>query len=133
MKRKELKTVIEELKQRMPAKSSKVRKYKQRTKQSRQNTIFDFNLKKMYLDFNGRGVRQNDVPNAEESKRLRVDISSVRKSRWHRHNREAECLKDIKNELANDKHHQERVILSLEKMKQCRKMSNWKAPQNDGV
>ena len=81
MKRKELKTVIEELKQRMPAKSSKVRKYKQRIKQSRQNTIFDFNLKKMYLDFNGRGVRQNDVPNAEESKRLRVDISSVRKSR----------------------------------------------------
>ena len=81
MKRKELKTVIEELKQRMPAKSSKVRKYKQRIKQSRQNTIFDFSLKKMYLDFNGRGVRQNDVPNAEESKRLRVDISSVRKSR----------------------------------------------------
>ena len=73
--------MIEELKQRMPAKSSKVRKYKQRIKQSRQNTIFDFNLKKMYLDFNGRGVRQNDVPNAEESKRLRVDISSVRKSR----------------------------------------------------
>ena len=81
MKRKALRTVIEELKQRMLAKSSKVKKYQQRIKQSRQNTIIDFNLKKMYLDFNGGGARPNDVPNAEESKRLRVDISSVRKSR----------------------------------------------------
>ena len=81
MKRKGLKTVIEELKQRMLVKSSKVRKYEQRIKQSRQNKIFDFNLKKMYLDFNGGGARPNDAPNAEESKRLRVDICSVRKWR----------------------------------------------------
>ena len=81
MKRKVLKTVIEGLKQRMLVKSSKVRKYEQRIKQSRQNKIFDFNLKKMYRDFNGGGARPNDVPNAEESKRLRVDICSVRKWR----------------------------------------------------
>ena len=52
MKRKVLKTVIEELKQRMPAKSAKVRRYQQRIEQLRQNTIFDFDQKKIYAEFN---------------------------------------------------------------------------------
>ena len=42
VKRKELKAVIEELKERMPAKSAKVRRYQQRIEQFRQNRIFDF-------------------------------------------------------------------------------------------
>ena len=47
VKRKGLKTVIEELKQRMLAKSAKVRRYQQRIEQFRQNTIFDFDQKKI--------------------------------------------------------------------------------------
>ena len=43
-------------------------------------------------------------------------------------------MKGIKNELVNDKHLQERVVISVEKVtKQCRKMPNWKAPGKDGV
>ena len=41
VKRKGLKTVIEELKQRMLAKSAKVKRYDQRIEQFRQNRIFD--------------------------------------------------------------------------------------------
>ena len=53
---------------------------------------------------------------------------------WERANREAEWLKDIKNELKNDKHLQESVVISVEKVtKQCRKMPSWKAPGKDGV
>ena len=38
------------------------------------------------------------------------------------------------HELGNDKHFLERVVISIEKkMKQCRKMPNWKAPEKDGV
>ena len=70
VKRKGLKTVIEKLKQRMLAKSAKVRRYQQRIEQFRQNRIFDFDQKKMYAEFNGDGVRPSDVPNAEESKRF---------------------------------------------------------------
>ena len=85
------------------------------------NRIFDFDQKKMYAEFNGDGVRPSDVPNAEESKRFWGDIWSVGKG----HNREAEWLKDIKNELGNDKHLQERVVISVEKVtKQWRKMPN---------
>ena len=47
MKRKRLKTVLEELKQRMLAKSTKVRKFEQRIEQFIQNRIFDFDQKKM--------------------------------------------------------------------------------------
>ena len=74
--------MIEELKQRTLAKSLKVRRCEQRIEQFRQNRICDFDGKKMYTEFNGGGVRSNDVPNAEESKRFGDDIWSVGK----RHN-----------------------------------------------
>ena len=66
VKRKGLKTVIEELKQRMLAKSAKVKRYEQRTEQFRQNSIFDFDQKKIYAELNRNGIRSNDVPNGEE-------------------------------------------------------------------
>ena len=47
VKRKGLKSLIEILKQRLLAKSDKVRRYQQRIDQFRQNRIFDFDLKKV--------------------------------------------------------------------------------------
>ena len=130
VKSKGLKTVIEELKQRMLAKSAKIRRYEQRIEQFRQNRIFDFDQKKIYAEFNGGGVRSNDVPNVEESKRFWGDICSAEKG----HNQEAEWLKDLKNELENEENLQESVVISVEKVrKQCRKMPNWKASGKDGV
>ena len=114
----------------MLAKSAQIRRYEERIKQFRQNRIFDFDQKKIYAEFNGGGVRSNDVPNGEESKMFWGDIWSVEKG----HNREAEWLKDLKNELENEEHLQESVVISVEKvMEQCRKMPNWKAPGKDGV
>ena len=52
VKRKGLKTVIEELKQRMLAKSTKVKRYEQRIEQFRRNSIFDLNQKKIYAELN---------------------------------------------------------------------------------
>ena len=121
MKRKGLKTVIEEQKQRMLTKSAKVRRYQQRIEQFRQNRIFDFDQKKMYTKFNGDGVRPIDIPNAEESRRFWGDLWSTGKGQ----NREVEWLKDIKNELVNDNHWQEVMFISVGKVtKQCRKMRN---------
>ena len=47
VKKKGLRTVIEELKQRMLAKSAKVKRYEQRIEQFRQNRIFDLDQKKI--------------------------------------------------------------------------------------
>ena len=130
VKRKGLKTVIEELKQRMLEKSAKVKRYEQRIEQFRQNRIFDLDKKKIYAKLNGNGIRSNDVPNAEESTKFWGNIWGVR----NEHNREAEWLKDLKKERVNDERPQKRVSISLEKIrKQCRKIPNWKAPGRDGV
>ena len=129
VKRKGLKTVIEELKQRMIAKSAKVKRYEQRVTQFRQNRMFNVDQKKIYKELNGGGNCSGDVPGAEESKRFWGDIWSVEKE----HNRDARWLKDLKNEN-NGEHIQEMVRISVENVqKQCRKIPNWKAPGKDGV
>ena len=86
VKKKGLKTAIEELKQRVLAKSAKVKRYEQRIEQFRQNTIFDLEQKKIYAELNGNGIRSNGAPNAEECTKFWGNIWGVRKE----HNREAE-------------------------------------------
>ena len=113
----------------MLARSTKVRRYEQRIEKFRKNGIFDFH-QKMQTEYNGGGVRPNDVPNYEESKSFLGDIWSVGKE----HNCEAEWLKDTKNELRNGKHLHESVTINVEKeTEQCRKMRNWKVPGKGGV
>ena len=79
VKSKGLQTVSEELKQGMLAKSVNIRRYEQKIEHFRQNRIFDFDQKKIYAEFNVGGVRSNDVPNAEESKRFWGDICNIEK------------------------------------------------------
>ena len=78
--------------------------------------MFDFDQKKMHAEFNQGGIRPDDVPNAEESKIFWGGFWSIVKG----HNQGAEWLKDIKNELGNWKHLQERVVKNADKVtKQC--------------
>ena len=84
----------------------------------------------MHIEFTGGDLKPNDIPNVKESKRFWDHIWSVRKG----HNQGAELMKDLKNELINDKHLQETIAISVEKLtKQCMKMTNWKAPGKDNV
>ena len=94
VKRKGLKTVIEELKQKMLAKRAKAKKYEQRNEQFRQNRIFDLTQKKIYAKLNRNEIRSNDVRNAEICTTFWGNIWGVRKE----HNREAEWLNDLKRE-----------------------------------
>ena len=87
-----LKTVIEELKQRMLAKRTKVKRYEQRIEQFRQNSVFDVNQKKIYAELKRNEIRSNDVSNAEECTKFCRHIWDVRKE----HNRDAKWLKDLK-------------------------------------
>ena len=66
VKRKGLKTVMEELKQqRMLAKSPKIKRYEQRIEQFRQNRVFNLDQKKIYAKLNRNEIRSNEVPNAK--------------------------------------------------------------------
>ena len=58
--------MIEELKERMLAKSTKEKRYEREIQQFRPNRIFDLVQKKIYAELNGNRITSNDVPNAEE-------------------------------------------------------------------
>ena len=51
-----------------------------------------------------------------------------------KHNTEAEWLEDLKRKRVNDGRPQERVNITVEKIrKRCRKIPNWKARGRDGI
>ena len=86
VERKGLKTVIEELKQKMLEKSAKVKTYEQRIEQFKQNRIFDLDQKNISAELNENGIRSNDVPNAEECTKFRGNIWVSEKSITERQN-----------------------------------------------
>ena len=82
VQRKGLKTVIEELKQRILAKTAKISRYEQRIEQYRINRLFKVDQKKVYNEFNGQtGSSNGDIPNAEESRTFWSGIWSVEKEK----------------------------------------------------
>ena len=126
VKKKGLTTVIEELKQRILAKSAKIKRYNQRIDQYRLNRLFKIDQKKVYNELNGNTGGNNDIPNAEESNTFWSDIWSVKKEQ----NKEAEWLNELKEETAVVE--QNNVVITTEKVKnQCKKIPNWKAPGQD--
>ena len=57
VKRQELNTVTEELRQSLVVKITKVKRYQQKNEQFKQNRIFYFDQKKMYAELNADDVR----------------------------------------------------------------------------
>ena len=129
VKKKGINLVIEELKQRLIAKKTKVKRYEQRISQFRQNQLFQVNQKQVYKDLNGEKQGDRIIPNSEDSIKFWSDIWSIRK----KHNQHNEWLKSCRKQFENV-NSMEKVEISQEMVKmQCRKMPNWKAPGKDGV
>ena len=121
--------MIEELKQRILAKATKISRYEQRIQQYRINRLYKVDQKKVYNKFNGQtGSSNKDIPNAEESRTFLSGIWSVEKQ----HNKEAKLLSDLKEKMV--KLEQQNKVINEDKVKkQCSKMPNWKGPRQDGV
>ena len=67
--------VIEELKQRIVAITTRVRRYHRRVNRFRQNRMFQNNQRQFYWELNQEGERFDDNhPNADESKKSWGDI-----------------------------------------------------------
>ena len=124
MKKKGINLVIEELKQRLIAKKTKVKIYEQRISQFWQNQLFQVNQKQVYKYLNGEKQGERIIPNSEDSIKFWSDICSIRKE----HNQHTEWLKSCRKQFENVSS-MEKVEISQEMVKmQCRKMPNWKAP-----
>ena len=131
VEQKGIKIVIEELKQRILAKTAKINRYDQRIQQYRINRLFEIDQKKVYNELNGQNNIKSDglVPDANESQQFWSDIWSVEKE----HNREAEWLSEMKEkEIPHER--QENILIDETKVKkQSKRLPNWKAPGHDGV
>ena len=129
MKKKGINLVTEELKQRLIAKKTKVKRYEQRSFQFRQYRLFQANQKQVYKDLNGEKQGDRIIPNSEDSIKFWSDIWSIRKE----HNKHTEWLKSCRKQFENV-NSMEKVEISQEMVKmQCRRLPNWKSPGKDGV
>ena len=67
VRRKGIRVVVEELKQRLRAKSVKIKRYDQRVKQYQQNSIFMTHQRRFYQLLNGDFSKEKVVPDVAES------------------------------------------------------------------
>ena len=112
----------------MVPKAAKVKRYEQRGKQFKQNRLFDQDKKRFCQRLYSNTRQESTIPDAEESKEFWSDIWRKRKE----HNKEAEWLGQLKEELGNQQ--QENIIITKDMApKQCKRMPNLKTLGTDGV
>ena len=70
IKKKGIRTVIEELKQQLHAKTAKLKRYEERVNQYKINRMFVQNQKRVYQQMDGIRNINNRKPNVEESKQF---------------------------------------------------------------
>ncbi|XP_063586870.1 uncharacterized protein LOC134764222 [Penaeus indicus] len=129
VKKKGIKVVMEELKQRITAKAAKIGRYEKRINQFRINRMFSSNQKRVFMELNGEVIKENIVPKAGESRKFWREI-------WDNpveHNDNAEWLRGIENELSRFNKQDNVKITVQDVKKQTGKIPNWKAAGPDGV
>ena len=124
-----IRVVIEELKQRVKAKSAKIRKYEDRNNAFHQNRLFQSNQKRLFEKLEGCERQDNITPDAEESKNFWANI-------WDqgtKHNEKAKWLEDVKEKYKSIDQQDEFSISKDTLTTQLKKMPKWKACGPDGV
>lgn len=86
---------MEEIKKRILAKSTKIRRYIQRSQQYSQNKMFASNQKRFYDNISNKSNTRQVDPDPEKAKEFWKSLWDVPVS----HNKDAQWLKDIKSEL----------------------------------
>lgn len=129
LKKKGVTVVIEELKQRILAKTAKVKRYQERVDQYRQNRMFRTNQKRLFEMLETDENDDTTIPDEEESKNFWSNI-------WDNpvnHNANAEWLKGLERKLTGV-NQQSNFVINVEGInKQLKKTANWKAPGLDGL
>ena len=128
IKNKGVDVVLEELEQRLQAKSKKIKRYEQRIEQFRINKLFQQDQKKVYQQLNGK-TGNYEKPDAKDSKEFWSNL-------WDKevkHNEKAEWLKELKQEGVYHEKQTDLMITTEMVLKQTKKIPNWKCPGPDGV
>ena len=130
IKQKGLRTVVEELKQRVIAKSAKIKRYEGRINQYQQNRMYSNNQKMFFERLEGKERSNDMIPDATETKTFWKEI-------WEKeieHNHRAEWIESVEKEVYDKTYQQRNYSISIESFRrQLSKTSNWKSPGPDGV
>ena len=129
VKKKGVKVVMEELKQRITAKGAKIDRYEKRINLFRINRMFSSNQKRVFVALNGEVIKENTVPNADESRKFWSEI-------WDNpveHNDDAEWLRESETESKGVNKQDDVKITAQDVRKQTGKIPNWKAAGPDGI
>ena len=122
-------TVIEELKQRIKAKTAKIKKYEERNNQYIQNRLFQTNQRLLFEKIEGV-ERANDIkPNADQSKAFWSDI-------WSKdamHNSDASWIEEVKKHVEGVGKQSDMQVTLHSLQLQLRRVPKWKACGPDKV
>ena len=129
IKAKGFNTVIEGLKQCISGKALKLKHYKPRVKQYRQNRTFMNNEKALYEELDGKMRQEQVMSDSEESIKFWSEL-------WDNpvgHNRNAEWIMTVEKELECVTQQGNINMTKKDVSIHLRKISNWKAPGPDGL
>ena len=119
---------LEEIYQKVLAKDERLKRYRQRVKQYRQNRTFQNNERKFYQQLEGYDNNTYQQPDAKETQRFWTKI-------WQRkkHNEKAKWISHMARELEElEESPKAEIHTDLLKMT-LKKVSNWKTPGHDGI
>ena len=107
----------------------KVKSYEKRNMQYQQNTLFKNDQKQLYSQLSGEGQSVSDAPDPKEATAFWSGIWSNPVE----HNRKAEWISKVKQDLAGVEQQDDLVIGVEEVRAGVRRMTNWRAPGPDGI
>ena len=114
---------LEEIRQKVPAKEGRLKRYRQRVKQYRQNRTFQNNERKFYQQLGGDDNKTHQQPNAKETERFWTKIWQPKQ-----HNEKAEWINHITRELEQLEEGPKAEIHTDLLRTTLKKVSNWKTP-----
>ena len=119
---------LEEINQKILAKEGRLKRYRQRVKQYRQNRTFQNNERKFYQQLGRSDTKTYQQPDAKETERFLAKIWEPKK-----HNENAECINNITREL-DGLEEGPKIEIHVDLLKTTlKRISNWKAPGHDGI
>ena len=114
--------------QKVLAKEGRLKRYRQRVKQYRQNRTFQNNERKFYQQLGGDNNKTYQQPNEKETERFWTKIWQPKQ-----HNEKAEWINYITRELEQLKEGPKVEIHTGLLKTTLKKVSNWKTPGHDGI
>ena len=119
---------LEEINQKVMSKEGRLKRYRQRVKQYRQNRTFQNNERKFYQQLGGSDMKTYQQPDIKETERFLTKIWQPKK-----HNEDAEWINNITRELEGLKEGS-KMEIHVDLLKTTlKRISNWKTLGHDGI